>query len=590
MSPKFNGLVYGDLVFLSAPVNMSFQVLIDDAIRYTTIRAVDYKDYSCLEKSFRRGWISLFGPMNVFRTDKEAAYASDQFGIYLEKIGTRRELVESGQYHGPLSVLDRRIELLRTYVPLLIDALSTDHIIIEADDLACELELVLNTSLTYKSVSPYMCLYGAMPKELWREDLEQISAYSDTEPFYEHLHVRSRAIQTFQSAILAHRLERAATTRPRKGDRGGDESQYVAGALVDIWRNPKVKGLQGWRGPATVLGIISGNLIAVRWQGVTVDAPMHHVRPHLSAVSAPQVVAPPPGLPAPSPLAAAVADWDKDELEDLNKALEGHSHFVKTSIFTMLTSFPIDDQYQQINAHFDTLTVVTASMPLGEVQIHAVSSKNNVLVFSQAAQRDMHVLFDIGKAAADVLKHPNYIGIVFGKARRHVSLLPEVSKYHLYYWFEDPEVCSCVTLDKHLAIDVSKIIDIADIARLHVVCILEGPSDPALPLSQLLEKVNEEPVPVQQEGRVRVQFSPEPDPLRLDSQSQWRMPENNDSIDPSVQNHSANTSEFFGDDELSASEVMACKLRGISHKEYRQDVAAAKTYRNLSRDHRRTFV
>ena len=75
-------------------------------------------------------------------------------------------------------------------------------------------------------------------------------------------------------------------------------------------------------------------------------------------------------------------------------------------------------------------------------------------------------------------------------------------------------------------------------------------------------------MPVQQEGRVRVQFSPEPDPLRLDSQSQWRMPETIDSIDPSVQNHSANTSEFFGDDELSASEVMVCELRGISPNEY----------------------
>ena len=98
--------------------------------------------------------------------------------------------MNAGEDHTFMSILDRRVQLVRTHVPLLLDQPSTDQITIEAADIAAESMICLNTQLTYLGVCSYQCLFGALPRELWREDSEFVSQQSDTEPFYEHLHIR----------------------------------------------------------------------------------------------------------------------------------------------------------------------------------------------------------------------------------------------------------------------------------------------------------------------------------------------------------------------------------------------------------------
>jgi hypothetical protein len=68
LSGRFNHMIYADLVFIGQPPAMFF-VCVDDAIRYTTVHYLEWKDFSCLEKAFRRSWIQHFGPPAIIRSD-----------------------------------------------------------------------------------------------------------------------------------------------------------------------------------------------------------------------------------------------------------------------------------------------------------------------------------------------------------------------------------------------------------------------------------------------------------------------------------------------------------------------------------------
>ena len=118
LSKRFNHMVYGDLIFVGEPTQYIFLVLVDDCIRWTGVSYVEFKDFTSLEKAFRQNWVSRFGPPHILRSDREGTLAADQFGIYLEKIGTKRELVTAGEHHGFLGPLDRKVQIIRSHVPL----------------------------------------------------------------------------------------------------------------------------------------------------------------------------------------------------------------------------------------------------------------------------------------------------------------------------------------------------------------------------------------------------------------------------------------------------------------------------------------
>ena len=227
-------------------------VCVDDCIRVTTVWYIEFKDFSTLEQAFRHSWIRRFGPPSRLRSDKEGALSSEQFAAYCEKLNITLELVTAGEHHGFLGPLDRRVKIIRLHAPILLDLLAEECLSIEHADLSAELELDLNTGLSYSGITPYQCLYGMNPRPVFNDEFEGLSAYSDVEPFYEMQQIRLKSTQAFQQALLRYRVQKSTTARPRKDN----QQTYKVGDIIDIYRRPKHRDLQGWRGPATIIQLL----------------------------------------------------------------------------------------------------------------------------------------------------------------------------------------------------------------------------------------------------------------------------------------------------------------------------------------------
>ena len=214
LSARFNQLVYIDIVFFD---DAMYFFAVDDAIRWTVIYHIDYKDFDSLEKAFRRAWLGHYGPPLKIRCDKESALAHDAFGAYCEKLGIERELILAEEGHSMLGILDRRVQLFREMTPRLLDALSEDLISLENEDKAAEGMHCMNTQMSYGGVTAYQCLYGQHPREMFSDELMTVSSRDLEEalPFFRHQEVRIRAIAAFQEALLQLRVTRACEARPR---------------------------------------------------------------------------------------------------------------------------------------------------------------------------------------------------------------------------------------------------------------------------------------------------------------------------------------------------------------------------------------
>ena len=258
------------------------------------------------------------------------------------------------------------------------DLFSEDCITIDHSDLAAELELDSNTSLSYAGVTPYQCLNGALPRPIFNDEMEGLSSYSDAEPFYEMQQVRIRSTQAFQQALLRYRVHKATTARPRKEA----QQTYKVGDTVDIWRRPKQRDLQGWRGPAIVIQLLGEGMLCVRWQSMVIDLPVHHVNSHINVSS---TAALPPAAKN------AFQDWIEkhapDDEAEVNKELKGVADLDRkldeAAMFTFFTQEhrtwemfyheEIADQLKGDHECLDTFTSLTASMPNGAIQIHSVT-------------------------------------------------------------------------------------------------------------------------------------------------------------------------------------------------------------------------
>jgi hypothetical protein len=234
LASRFNDLVYADLILFDSPP-LIYMIMVDDALRFTTIAHVDYKSYESLETAVRRSWISLSGQPRRLRSDKESSLAGDAFGLFLEKQGTQRELVNVGaDGQGLMGVLDRRVQLFRTMAPKLADVLAADAITIQPEDLASEVQYAMNTQLSYGGITPYACLFGRLPRAIFNDEEDGCASMELEEglPFLEHQQIRLRSIAAFQEALLRHRLERAVHSRPRTDQ----QANYRVGMLIDVFR------------------------------------------------------------------------------------------------------------------------------------------------------------------------------------------------------------------------------------------------------------------------------------------------------------------------------------------------------------------
>jgi hypothetical protein len=455
--------------------------------------------------------------------------------------------------------------------------LAEANIKIEMEDLAAEMQIDLNTGLSYGGVSPYSCLFGTHPRPVFSDESEEITASSDSEPFYEHQQVRLRCTSAFQQALIQYRVQRASTARPRKEM----QSSYSVGDVVDVYRRPKQKDLTGWRGPATVLALVGEGLVTVRWQSTVYDAPIHHLRPHINISSTralPPVLKPAIEASPVDPFKSLMEKWDKEEkeIDEKQASITGFCDRAHSEWETFYQE-EIADQMRHHQAHFDTLASIVSAMPSGTVQNHSVETRRGELFTSRDAQRDLRAIFAVGHNFAKVLGITNYSGVLLSHGRRHLPVLPGIHQVIVVYWTNDPAASRQFTLEGTSNVDfIRQGISVAELKDLKCICILESPPEQQNILQRLLSAVPEE-LNVhpndqhKEEGRVR--FELEPDLPRL--------------LDDDAETKIASSVDW--DVNLSASETFAMQLRGITPSEHRDEVNASTRHVNSLRRHFAVF-
>ena len=322
------------------------------------------------------------------------------------------------------------------------DLMSQDAIVLDPDDLAAEIEIDLNTSLSYSGITPYQCLYGVLPRAVFTDEMEGLSAYTDAEPFYEMQQIRLRSCQAFQQAIIKYRVQKAVTTRPRKEN----SSSYKVGDLVDFYRKPKAKDLQGWRGPGVIIQVHGEGLLCIRWQSMIFDTPVHLVRPHISITVTKPVEK--------NPLQQYVQDIEKEEQAEDQQTVAYVDSRQKWELFY---SEEIADQLAENEGTvcLDTLVSLTASLPAGGTQVHAIDNRTNSKVqFSRDALRDGLNVFKVGQQLATHFRSDGaYMGVTLSNGRRQLQAAKHAATCQILWWSSSTDNMQQMTVSGAEAVD-----------------------------------------------------------------------------------------------------------------------------------------
>ena len=553
---RFNQTIYVDLIFFDSVILF---IGVDECTRYTVLAVAEYKSYDSLESVFRQNWIRHFGAPGCFRSDRESAFNSDKFAVYLSTIGTKLELVTAKDQHTWLGVLDRRVQIVRQMYPMLLRDMGQQHLFISHDDCAAECQIAINTNLTLGGISPYQMLYGTPPGPVFDEGLEYVYPLEAHNIFYEHNIARAKAIACFHQALIDQRLERNLQGR----NRTTVSQLYSAGQLVDFYRKPERKQLEGWRGPAVVLAPTGEGYITLRWQSHNLDIPVNHIRPHILlhpttplgtiAPSNPSAVVPPVVIPAiasepPVPVLTDTA-----------------AHVLWEQYWFSEASDYIPDE------SFLTLVSVVATMPIGRSVVHGISVKNSTLQPSAAAQRDFCVLYNLGKEAAKARAIPNYLGFDLVSGKRHAAQQPGVQSYHCFWWIGDASTAVLHHANVLHQVDfISLGVQLQELSSLRALVFFEGHAQAGPPLHELLQfqpddMVFSEPA---QPARVRLPF-----PAIRTSPVSSELPATI-VVDDTVTTRAVSLADA-DDQPLSASEIFAMQLRGITPAEMRHETYIA---------------
>ena len=459
------------------------QVLVDEATRFCTLTVVEFKNEDSLSTAFRRAWVSLFGPPRIFKCDHESAYASENFGNILCKYNCERVVRVAGDSHSWFGVLDRRVQLLRVAYPKVVEELSHNYLIVDAEDVVAELQFCVNTQLFYNGFSPYETMFGVNPTPVLFEEAEHVM---DIPLYYEHQLVRAKALSVFHQSLIVAGLNRCNSSRPRKFT----PENLRPGTWVDIWRRAK-KNESGWRGPAVIIGIPSEGFVTVRFQSTYLDIPLHHVRPHYN-------VTPNASLesgPAPAP---AIANAVPSEVPAQADALADNVAFAWV---TNGADFDYELDTLGLPNEFYTLASLAAQLERGTQLVHSSAQGS----LTSHALRDGGVTLKLGLSLANHLKVPHFSGVLLGSGRRYAGVTYHYAQMHCFYWSAETQHISRLTAPGSQLLDFSKYgIDLKDIAKLQYIVLLEGKGEGSL--LEILDKTaaqEEEPI-VPNADRVRI--------------------------------------------------------------------------------------
>ena len=353
----------------------------------------------------------------------------------------------------------------------------------------------------YNGFSPYECLYGCNPSPVFHEDSECLAQLgSDSTSFYEHAQVRAKAIAHFHQALLHTGLARINTSRPRSDD----QKHYKVGEWVDIWRKPRNKEMAGWRGPCVILSLLGDGFVVVRWQGVCLDIPIHHCRPHVTAT-------PIAALQSTGPPLRPISDKPKEEepakIVDAPSE-EGATVYIEEKCFWNEVEDAIKDPscFRIQSDVFPTLLSVAMNLSVNAQQVHAITLQGNKIHASEHLKQDGGAVFNLGKQFAIERNIPNYQGIILSCGRSHVQIMQGVRRNHIFSWTGDGTSEIVESVHDKMVNWISHGISHKDLSRHRFISILEGHSTGETSLSDMLTQsklIEQEP---EEFGPGRVRF------------------------------------------------------------------------------------
>ncbi|CAJ1416750.1 unnamed protein product [Effrenium voratum] len=229
--------------------------MLDAATRYMSARVLPTETSQEFLNAVQRGWIRTFGPPQQLQVDSHRGWCSDLVRQFTGEHSIEL-IISPGEAHERLSLLERRHQVLRRAIDIVIAETGRDSIQGLKDALDFTVQ-ALNRMSTYKGFSPNQWVLGYqphLPGQLVEENLNP-TQLQPSEQFQQKLQLQLQASQAILSANADARLRRALLRQYR-----GNSEPLSIGNKVFYWRDaagtgPKVK----WKGAAVVMVETDGN-------------------------------------------------------------------------------------------------------------------------------------------------------------------------------------------------------------------------------------------------------------------------------------------------------------------------------------------
>ena len=176
----------------------------------------------------------------------------------------------------------RHHEILRQTVHRLREQLIQEGVPFTNEMLVDEACFAKNAMLSIGKTTPYKAVVGQAPNLLQDFEMPNTSMLEDPQ----HIHrarARELALGTIVEQTARMRVERTLKAKSRVS---GQVRDFKNGDLVDVYRAPPNKDMDGWRGPAKIVDAspetLADGIVHVRWGGRVLIRKLQDVRKHIA--------------------------------------------------------------------------------------------------------------------------------------------------------------------------------------------------------------------------------------------------------------------------------------------------------------------
>lgn len=265
---RFNQCVQYDLLFFKTHIILH---MIDCAMRWSAGCLVENKLSETLINAMDKLWFRVFGSPQELVGDREGGIAEPIASArFLELRGIKLTLKARGQH---AFLIERHNEILRQQIHKCDEQATADGLRVDMENILNESLFAKNSLLVLGGYTPYEALYGRTPPIVNVMDAEREDPQHEEDSF----RLRMIAVNSMIQATALAKAQRAENSKTRIS---GELLELKPGDLIDFFRPPSSKDVSGWMGPATVADTtpISQGIIAVRWQGRTIDCRIQDIR------------------------------------------------------------------------------------------------------------------------------------------------------------------------------------------------------------------------------------------------------------------------------------------------------------------------